>query len=203
MDMTDHDPTTKPTPPIPETWRTNPALMKTVFRNGDIVKVVNPLIFIRCGYPHTLAEETKIVIEDFGSKITDLFRECGGPVDERFRQFKRVASEIAHARLKSKGFGGRKRQVYTKEDLSIAGREFVVVEKKVVKTGIYYSPSGSGEDWEPGGLDNCETHVIVKIADPDSVIRCHDGSLVTHSFSVGKSFWIESTSIVKAEKGAD
>jgi hypothetical protein len=32
--MSDHDPTTKPTPPIPETWRTNPALMKAI-RDGN------------------------------------------------------------------------------------------------------------------------------------------------------------------------
>lgn len=178
----------------------NPPPTRTVFRIGDTAKVVKPLVFIRCGYPCTLEEETRIVTEEFGSKITEMFRDCGGPVWTEGREFKRVASEIAYARLRSRGFGGRERKIYTKENSSIDGKEFTVVRKKVVKTGRYYSPSGYGEDWEPGGLCDCKTHVIVSLADPSSIIRRDDGAVIIHQFPTGNEFWIESTNIVKVEK---
>lgn len=179
----------------------NPPPTRTIFRTGDIVKVVKPLVFIRCGYPCTIDEETQVVIRDFGSKIVEVFRECGGPVWTENREFKRVASEIAHARLRSNCFGGRERKIYTKKNSAIDGKEFVVIDKKVVKTGRYYSPSGYGEDWEPGGLDNCETHVIVQVADSESIVRLEGKNIVVGAWS--EPFWIESTNIVKIEKDGE
>lgn len=179
----------------------NPPPTRTVFRTGDVVKIVKPLMFVRCGYPRTLEEETHAVIMAFGPKITEVFRECGGPVWTGCREFKRVASEIAHARLRSNGFGGRDRKIYTKENPAIAEKEFVVVGKKVVKTGRYYSPSGYGEDWEPGGLINCETHVIVQVAERESIIRLDGKNIAAGAWS--RPFWIESTNIVKIEKDGE
>lgn len=101
---------------------------------------------------------------------------------------------IARGRVRERGFGGRERQLIYKETLpphprdsefrhklwsassdqipDCAGRVYEVFGKKLAKTGTYFAPSsghGSGyepdDDWyEPGGLEDCKTHILLEIA---------------------------------------
>lgn len=88
---------------------------------------------------------------------------------------------VAMARVEEMGFGGRERQLIYyktvneqagmfwssldgKEIADYTGQVFEVIGKRIAKTGTYYPPSSgySDEDWyEPGGLDNMKTHVLL------------------------------------------
>lgn len=92
-------------------------------------------------------------------------------------------ASIARERVREMGFGGRERQLIYKETSllkcinyvgdnyapDMTDRELLVTSKRLAKTGTYYPPkSGTSssywdpEDYyEPGGLENCKTHVLL------------------------------------------
>lgn len=85
---------------------------------------------------------------------------------------------VAMLHVEQRGFGGRERKIIYDDPLKnqfLGAPEFLptleVYSKKVVKTGTYFSGSGhlydefSGEyEYEPGGLDNMKTHVLLSTA---------------------------------------
>lgn len=146
---------------------------------GDLVSVTNPEFVTRVGYPMSfqmaydhIKKNHLADIENFiDTKILKLstvrsdiyFGDRDQKVD---RNMHKVISSLAHVYVKANGFGGKERKIYTKTYSDLQGKVYQVVEKKVVKTGIYYPPwSGQnyeGEwDGEPGGLDKEQTHVLL------------------------------------------
>lgn len=145
---------------------------KTVYRPGDKVRIVKPNFFVRCGYERDLSSEIDVVLEKFGEDIGKLMSAAGVDAERRTCRHRdtqigrvryRVAAELAHARLRDTGFGSRTRRIYTESLVENAGREATVWGKKIVKTGRYYSPSGWADDYEPGGLDDERTHIILRV----------------------------------------
>jgi hypothetical protein len=154
-------------------------MKKIVFRNGDKIKIITPEIFVRCGYPKTIESETKVVIEEQGNRLIEMLKELGlrnslSGGHYFTRVFNKIAREIAYGRLKQNGFGGCERKIYTRTE-DIKGKEFRVVGKRRVKTGMYNAPSGgydsyNGEyDYDPGYLDGEKTHVILEIRPCDII----------------------------------
>jgi len=157
-----------------------------IIRVQDFVKIDNPLMFVRCGYPKCLESETAVVLKEYGDKI-DVLLEATTVVsgvnplvpgmtrtislrgDDRWEnEREKIAKTIAYSRLKLHGFGGRERTIYTKEMPELAGCIVMVDSIKYVKTGKYYPPCDGenyeGEyDWESGGLENEKTHKILSI----------------------------------------
>jgi hypothetical protein len=145
---------------------------KKVYRKGDTVRIVTPEFFVRCGYERNLSSEIDVVLEKFTAGIQGLMLEAGVPEESRTcrhrettvgRVLYRIAAELAHARLQESGYGSKTRKIYTAEEPEYAGRKATVWGKKTVKTGRYYAPYGWGDDYEPGGLDNEQTHVILYV----------------------------------------
>lgn len=149
-------------------------MKKDIIRVGDWVKVVNPQEFIRCGYPLSFQDEKTEVYEKYSKKVEEFLHNEIGLGVKLFGDLKsltevdaavdKICGAIAYETLKRKGFGGRSRQIYTKENKNILGKEGCVSRIKFHKTGEYYSPSGGGEyDYESGGLRNEKTHKILEV----------------------------------------
>jgi hypothetical protein len=85
---------------------------------------------------------------------------------------KRVVGGLASHWLKLKGFGGNVRSLHTFRDDSLKpDMECQVISRKTVKTGTRYPATSSSSggydypaeyDYEPGGLDDCQTHVLLE-----------------------------------------
>lgn len=160
-------------------------MKKNIIRIGDRVKVIQPDLFIRCGYPYTkehmlrnvLKPEDVIKIEkflaDFGVhqdyfhiKDTNIMHPI---VDKAYytRAFDKVADGIAYGLLHAKGFGGRERKVYTEREEKYLNATGTVMSRKVVNSG-HYVPGYNGSwldpyDSEPAYLTNQKTHVIFEV----------------------------------------
>jgi hypothetical protein len=144
----------------------------------DYVRIINPDIFIRCGYPlnKELVKDTVITKEqreaidemlrkfDIGTTHDTLY---GLQVKDTSEVFNKVLDVVAGAVLGRMGFGGKERIIYTERRHDYASLMMRVYSKRIVKTGSYYPPSGghdywTGEyDYEPGGLADAKTHVIL------------------------------------------
>lgn len=155
------------------------AAPKHVYRPGDQVEVLKPLWVKRVGYPlHwqdlieqvAAAPETTAVLDALGWRG----RDC--PFY--------FAQAVAKMRVEAAGFGGNERAILYCEldpppidnpDLWIdslllnnmphhgyVGRVVEVYGKRTAYTGTRYPACGSGEDWEPGGLEDRQAHVILR-----------------------------------------
>lgn len=155
---------------------------KIVYHLGDIVRIIVPQIFLRCGYPWTKEYvKENVFTEEQKQSIKDLMSKFGYPYLDSFfgndvlssksygyqnQVYEELADRLAYWVMKDKGFGGRIRSVYTKERLEIKGWSGRVVSKQVVNSGTYDSYHDG--DWESPGayipyLSNQKSHVILEI----------------------------------------
>lgn len=160
-------------------------MKKNVIRIGDTVRVLRPKWVKRVGYPLVWTDLLEEVRSDPRSaealKVLEI--STAELTNEKISHFVRA---VALARVEQRGFGGNERSLhYMKmggEDDSIldvigldcvpchghVGTEFEVLGKRIVKTGKRFAPwSGrSGPDYEydyePGGLENCKTHILLR-----------------------------------------
>lgn len=154
---------------------------ETIIRIGDRVKITNPAIFVRCGYPMTMDDAlrnhmTKSDID----KIDDLLRGVGITNSESYyflspskpsrlyeATFDKIARALAYGIVGTKQFGGNNREIHTELIPSFKDLECVVTGKRIVKTGI--RKYDSDDDWESGYhshwfyLDKEKTHIIYKL----------------------------------------
>lgn len=155
---------------------------KNVFRINDRVKIINPLLFIRCGYPltkemirETMTDEQKNAVHEMCSKfgmktkiplIEDIWNADLSSLDDR--AYRQVLDVMSGVLLRKQGWGGSERKIYTEHDPQFINATGYVYGKRVVKTGHHVSGYGYtsywGEtDYEPPYLSQEETHVILEI----------------------------------------
>lgn len=172
---------------------------KEVLRSGDIVKIINPEIFIRCGYPLSLHDMVEnLSKKENNNKIISFFKEFDilsinneevinyNHLDSnRYLDDYKFRRELAYLILKNKKFGGNERKIYTELKSELKDKEFTIIEKKTIKTGIRISGSGSYEDYDPPYLANEKTHIILKLAEINIF---------------GEEFWIEKKNVIKINK---
>lgn len=151
-----------------------------VFKEGDIVRVVNSRFIKRIGYPLVFTDLRK-EFEDH-PKLEEALRLLGvmGERSTCVGRAKRDAVDgLAKAAVRFRGWGGRERRIHyyktssggdflnsseTRPDWT--GQETEVLAKRVRQTGDY-SPPWSGQsydgewDYEPGYLANMKAHVIL------------------------------------------
>lgn len=152
-----------------------------IIRKDDLVRVVTPAFFVRCGYPKCIETEKTVVLAQFGQQIDDLLKTCdvytkGDTIagtnliwcgeDHVYRRtIEDIAKKIAYARLHTHGFGGIERAIYTRDIPCHKDQEFRVMDIQFVMTGTYSSPSWSrtfdGDEYEPGYLESPKRHKIL------------------------------------------
>jgi hypothetical protein len=157
---------------------------KNVIRVGDKVKIINPEVFVRTGYPLTtdMVKESHITDEQ-KQLMRGLLRTVGlnynfssGCYDREYDKLEHVFSTIV---LKSKGFGGNERSVHTETKPEYKDRIGTVISKRYVKVGTYNSATnyqGYFDDYpeyEPAYLKNEKTVIIynVSIGERDTIFN--------------------------------
>lgn len=152
---------------------------KVIYRIGDRVRIENPAIFRRVGYPLGLKEGTEHVLKNYEKDIRELFKKVDGSSGfegisllsrditvDNARAFDAVVKELAYSWIKSQGFGGVERKIFTVDVPELKNRVALVIGKKVVMTGTR-SPGhggyGSEYDCEPPYLAYQKSHVLLNL----------------------------------------
>jgi len=76
---------------------------------------------------------------------------------------------LGYLKVGSENFGGKERRIFTEIDNELEDIEFKVIDTRQVVTGTYYSPSGSGDWYECGGLDNQKSNRILELSHPTNL----------------------------------
>jgi len=147
---------------------------KNVIKIGDDVKIVNPLVVTRVGYPLSwynvlleldTPENRQRIIDmlndfDVGTRNNKLDVFNGSICESQVRE---ILQKVAYYTLQSRKFGGPERTLHTTNAPHLKDVVSRVTDKKVVKTGTRISGSGScfNEDYEPPFLSNVKSHTLL------------------------------------------
>lgn len=147
-----------------------------IIRAGDVVRVVDPRIVLRVGYPKSPANYLADICEKHEAALREIFgykaarptlaESLKAPsIEDRVANMpgplQRVLHDLAYLACKREGFGGKERRVHLSEPMpDWAGAEFKVAWVRSAVEGDYFPPSRSYDHWsgaredEPGGLEN-------------------------------------------------
>lgn len=150
---------------------------KPVYKIDDKVKIVNPMVFLRVGYPLGLIE-TKDKL-DAEKLALFLYREyqVNPWIEKDYTKagykfwFDKVLGQLAYAVISSKLFGGTTRSIHTELKEELRGKEGYVRAKKIVVTGEYNSGNSGYDYWgeydsNPPYLSDSKRHVILELEIP-------------------------------------
>jgi hypothetical protein len=138
-------------------------MTKTVYRVGDRVKIINPILVERVGYPLTPNDLLSEFMEHPNlHKAMELFNLHLDIPGCRLR----LVHALTYIACANRGFGGRERKLHTSETPYLKDKIVKIEGKRIVKTGLYFPPSSwqshEGEwDGHSGGLENEQTHIIL------------------------------------------
>jgi len=145
-----------------------------IIRVGDTIKILDPQLFIRCGYPLCLRDMKSEVEKSFENIIEDLIYSVGRGnqfmqrndkglyLDQskvknssfgssrqsgHSREYYKILRELASVRIKVKNFGGNDRKIYTEKYEMSKDKEALVAKIKFVKTGLRVSGSSSYDNY--------------------------------------------------------
>jgi hypothetical protein len=151
--------------------------MDKIIRKWDTVKIANPELFLRCGYPmskdHAMWHIDKKYKENILKFITDL--NITGRSEkiniedilydnEISKTYEEICKALAYHLLRVRKFGGADRSVYTKKDETHKDRIGRVIGIKYVKSGIYVKDKNGPDGYEPAYLTNQRTHKILTVS---------------------------------------
>lgn len=147
-----------------------------IYRVGDKVRILRPRFVRRVGYP-LVWHEVKDVQLYADPRIGSALRALGlhpASLEGLARGHDEIPRhlQIAFAKefVAQNNFGGKERSIYYHPDgdpgwqmpLNWTCGPAKVVGKRVVKTGTYYHGRIDRDgDGEPGGLNDCKTHVLL------------------------------------------
>lgn len=161
-------------------------LSPNIIRIGDTIKITNPEIVIRVGYPMSFDEACKEVKELYHNEILEFLcktihkqNDVGlyktlltAYINEKeyakTKIYNKIVKALAFEHLQSKQFGGKEKKIYSEIRHELLGITAKVTKIFIRRTGIYFAPSGGYDywgdyDWEPGGLDKMKTHKILEL----------------------------------------
>jgi len=152
---------------------------KDIIRVGDMVRVITPEVFVRCGYPLDFKEAREHVDAEMEQSIWDIIKALSTMGDKRRndrifkrkpRVYRRILNALTYDYVSLKGFGGNERSIYTRSVPELAGSMRSVCGIRYVKTGTRYAGYGGKsfgfgdyDDYEPPGLANAKTHKLLRI----------------------------------------
>lgn len=151
---------------------------KNLIRVGDYVKIVNPLVVTRVGYPLSKLDMVDKQTPEQVKAIEDMFKAFNyhpSPWSEGVqRNYTRfldaVRYKMASIMISQAGWGGKERTIHTINLPDMMDKKAKVTERRVVKTGIYNAGWGTGydsyngyEDYDPPTLGSERTHVVFTV----------------------------------------
>lgn len=125
-----------------------------IIRVGDTVIIKIPKSVKRVGYPKSKSDYTE---------LAKLYVELSDFKYAHFKVKEKLVDAFSYALLHRDHFGGAQRQIFFETRPSLEGQEAVVEKLRTVMTGVYFPPTGSGEDWEPGGLSQMKAHRLATL----------------------------------------
>lgn len=140
-----------------------------IIKVGDLVRILNPQIFVRCGYPLCI----KDVAESLDNSIAiDAIKRAISILPDKHlhisyrleRAVRDINRGLALAVMIHKGFGGSERKIYTREDLNFKDKIVKVESKRQVVTGVRYpgcGPGYYGDEAEGPSLENQQRHTLI------------------------------------------
>ena len=183
------------------------SIKRNIIRTRDKIKIINPEIIDRWGYPLTtqIVKDTLITQEHKDAIYAMLakFRGCPQPplvlpndADDYDETYEKVLHTMAYEIVKKNRFGGRDRKLFTTMRESLRNKTANVMERKVIKTGKYHSGGGyqscDGDwDYEPAYLENEKTHVLYRI------YLNYGQENVCENINVNGDIWIERKNVEK------
>lgn len=143
-----------------------------VFRCGDLVRIINPKIFVRCGYPLSKEDIKRDYIkEDQKDLIKNLISSFsfGLSQDKDRETYDKILDILAYRILEKEGFGGNKRDIITRTDESKLNKVYKVFRKRFVKTGVRtcWGLNYHSEGYEAPYLSNEKTRIILGLGHID------------------------------------
>lgn len=164
------------------------AKSQLTIRVGDRVEIIEDRFIERIGYPlvwtnlvpefenhPNLLAAAKLLGIYSGLVSIPLALAYSELKGSQYKAMKRFVQGAAQAAVIHRGFGGGERQIYYLPQVNgLVGRIATVEFKKVSITGTYYPPSYDRDydDYEPGGLDNRKSHVIL-YTELGMIEKCH------------------------------
>lgn len=150
-----------------------------IIRVDDKVRIINPEIVTRIGYPMSIHDAIKEVKKLYCNDIIELLNKTIYKKttlfpdmivnDHNSKPYNKIISALAYEYLKSKQFGGKERKIFSEYRQDLFGITTTVRKIFIRKTGIYFPPNGGYDYWtneydyEPGGLDKEKTHKILEL----------------------------------------
>lgn len=149
---------------------------KIVYHIDDIVRIIEPQVFVRVGYPLTKEQAIEAAVKEYNEQIYAFMAAISG-APEQFTVHEQdptlyhdLVDALASYWIRQKGFGGKERKIYTEtiEEIRNTGN-WRVFSKRIVKTGTY-NPGGmygggwaTEPDYEPPYLANEKSHVLLSL----------------------------------------
>ena len=154
---------------------------KTVIKVGDTVKIINPEIVTYVGYDFTIDEAMTKMKEEHVEKVNQLMRDMG--ISFLNKRWEKIASELmkplAYELVRASFKRNNERKIHFKLREDLANSELIVISKKTAKTGFYYPPHfGGDDDYEPGGLKDPKTHVLLELGYHRRLSNHDEGMLI-------------------------
>lgn len=148
-----------------------------IIRRGDMVKIIKPEFFVRCGYPMDFKDAYEYVDRNHNDAIHRLINEIGdyktGLSGKEFwfptGVYRKVVRAFAYDYMKARKFGGNERKIYTKPVPAAGGKVFRVLGVRSVRTGIYTPGSPTrgydavDDDFQPPFLREEKAHKILEL----------------------------------------
>lgn len=174
-------------------------MKREVIRVGDSVRVLRSRFIKRVGYPLVWYDIMDEVQEDEKAwKAYCLLQGLSSEAEEKAGLFtvrhlrdsmpRYFIQACAKLEVERRGFGGNERTIHylppPTDELhswetcpNYDGCVLTVIKKRLAKTGKRFPPRGGvcsdGEYWdEPGGLDDCKTHVLLTLACGYEIEQC-------------------------------
>lgn len=159
---------------------------------GNIVRIINPEVLIRVGYPETrISASEKLdqqIFLDHGKQFNDLMRETFSFLD--YKELSTIQEAVSSAYMrKVLKFGGDNKEVYTNYDPELLDKYAQIVDRKVKYSGTHTKRSGTRKR---NYLTNPVAHVFYRIVERD-ISHQSTGFLDQHLYcsSKSKGTWIE------------
>ena len=128
---------------------------------GDWVRINNPQMFVRCGYPLSFEDVLQDIIKNHLNEIKDFIEKTvlssknynpNRKEELRKSSIRKIANTLAYEKLRAEKFGGNKRTIHVKVDESMRDKIYQVKSTRCVMTGNYIPCSG----WNYNGCDEYE-----------------------------------------------
>jgi len=143
-------------------------------KKGDRVKIINPELFVRCGYDltiNTLFDEIETEHSKEISKHVNEMCNLVGLDNLKLNAYldlnelisNKIINSLAYSLLPSRMAEGSERKIFTEYGWQYKDKLGIIVKKKYVKTGIYHRGFSYDGDYEPAYLDPVQTNCILEV----------------------------------------